>query len=470
MTETILDRGKFGFKPLYYTVHGGKLYHAATVREVLEASGRRAEVDPDGMLEYFTFQNYLSDRTLFKGVKLVPAGCRLHFPSDDPASVRFDRYWQPHFAEPEKELSGEEYQRRLLDKLSWATYCPHGRAGGVFLSGGIDSGCVAALVSDWNKCGGYLPPPTTFTVGFDESSSIGLEQGRDERANAERIAHHVQSEHYEIVLKGGDMRRCLPALIDIIEEPRLGQSYPNYFAMKLASKHCKTVLGGTGGDELFGGYPWRYWYTGHRQSYFLDWIRLAEARHVAHMLKVPIRDFYSRQGSMIRRAFPSHRCSSVEERLNACFNFEFSTFGGSLLVLDWKLANHFGVDVRYPFLDEDLVEFAMSLPARHKVDWTADPPTGKVLLRKVAEKLLPRGMAHQPKQGFTGPDGSWFKGEAVCWVNELVFGKGEVRMWDYLDRTTVRELVADHVQGRVNRRLLLWSLLCFEEWLRRWIR
>ena len=123
---------------------------------------------------------------------------------------------------------------------------------GSYLSGGIDSGSITAVAAS------ELPRMRTFTCGFDLSSASGLELAFDERAKAERMSRAFGTEQYEMVLKAGDMEHVMPRLVMHLEEPRIGQSYPNFYAAQLASKFVKVVLSGSGGDELFGGYPWRY--------------------------------------------------------------------------------------------------------------------------------------------------------------------------------------------------------------------
>jgi len=124
---------------------------------------------------------------------------------------------------------------------------------GAYLSGGMDSGSITALVAQ------SFPYLKTFICGFDLSSASGVELSFDERTKAEAMSARFKAEHYEMVLKAGDMERCLPKLAWHLEEPRVGQSYPNYYVAQLASKFVKVVLSGSGGDELFGGYPWRYY-------------------------------------------------------------------------------------------------------------------------------------------------------------------------------------------------------------------
>ena len=145
----------------------------------------------------------------------------------------------------------------------------------------MDSGSITAIASNhFQKANNHL---TTFTVGFDLSSASGLELGFDERARAEYMSGKFKTEHYEMVLKSGDMERCMPNFAYHLEEPRVGQSYPNYYAAKLASKFVKVVLSGAGGDEIFAGYPWRYYRASNNNTfddyidkYYRFWQRLVQ--------------------------------------------------------------------------------------------------------------------------------------------------------------------------------------------------
>lgn len=274
----LLARDRYGIKPLYYC-HQGATFAFASEQKALRASNLFGlALDKQALLEYFTFQNIFTDRTLISGVRLLPAG---HFAVIDcgrevPA-VELSQYWDFDFSEPDNPASEAEYREELgrLFRQAVNRQLVADVELGCYLSGGMDSGSITAVAAS------SFPFLKTFTCGFDLSSASGIELGFDERAKAEAMSYHFKTEHYEMVLKAGDMERCLPRLAYHLEEPRVGQSYPNFYAAQLASKFVKVVLSGAGGDELFGGYPWRYYravknqdFEDYVDKYYLFWQRL----------------------------------------------------------------------------------------------------------------------------------------------------------------------------------------------------
>jgi asparagine synthase (glutamine-hydrolysing) len=215
-----LARDRFGVKPLYYAEAGPLLLFGSEIKSLLAHDGLRAEISAPHLLEYFTFQNIFTDGTLFRGVRMLRAGHHVTIRAQHGAPVRPHSYWDWEFAEPEDPASPEEY-REELDRLFRQAVQRQLVADvpvGAHLSGGMDSGSITAVAAT------SLPYLNTFTVGFDMTSTRGLEVAADERVAAEAMSYAFKSEHYEVVLKAGDMERCLPDLTWHLEDPRVGQS------------------------------------------------------------------------------------------------------------------------------------------------------------------------------------------------------------------------------------------------------
>jgi asparagine synthase (glutamine-hydrolysing) len=274
--EVLLARDRYGIKPLYLSDVGGALLFGSEIKCFLAHPHFRPVLSMPHLLEYFTFQNIFSDGTLFSGVRLLPPGRTLTISVRD-GSRRERAYWDFDFAERPGTESDDEYAEELdrLFRQSVERQLVADVPVGAYLSGGMDSGSITAVAAQ------YLPYLSTFTGGFDLTTAAGLELGFDERLKAERMSYRFRTEHYETVLKAGDMERCLPALVWHLEDPRVGQSYPNYYISRLASKFVKVVLSGAGGDELFAGYPWRYYraivnddFEHYVDKYYAFWHRL----------------------------------------------------------------------------------------------------------------------------------------------------------------------------------------------------
>jgi asparagine synthase (glutamine-hydrolysing) len=495
--ELFLARDRYGIKPLYYTFINHHFLFASEQKAILTHPIVRREIDLEALLEYFTFQNIFTDKTLLKGIKLFPAGCWARLPlgtlNFDPSTLRFHRYWDFDFREAEHSASEEEYIEELdrLFRQAVKRQLVSDVEIGSYLSGGMDSGSITAIAAK------QFPYLKTFTCGFDLHSASGLELGFDEREKSELMSYFFKTEHYEMVLKAGDMERCLPELTDHLEEPRVGQSYPNYYAAKLAGKFVKVVLSGTGGDELFGGYPWRYYRTAVNGSfeeyidkYYRYWHRLLpnnELREVFSPIWNDVKHVWTRD--IFRDVFTKHAktLTRPEDYINHSLYFEAKTFLHGLLVLEDKLSMANSLESRVPFLDNKLVEFAMKVPVNLKLgnlsqvirmnenepglkvrDYFEKTRDGKLLLRKTMNRYIPADIANAVKQGFSGPDASWFRGESIDHVRSLFFD-GKAYIYDYMDRARVCELINEHLEGKRNRRLLVWSLLTFEWWIRRYL-
>ncbi len=488
-----LARDRYGIKPLYYTINNGNFLFGSEIKAIQAHSEFKAEIDKESMLEYFTFQNFFTDRTLHKDVQILPAGTYFQFSSNSQitslSQINPTQYWDYHFSEPDTYITHEEYVEEL-DRLIVQAVNRQLVADveiGSYLSGGMDSGTITALAAK------KLPFMHTFTVGFDLSSASGLELAYDERVKAEQMSYLFKTEHYEMVLKSGDMERCISDLVWHLEEPRVGQSYPNYYAAKLASRFGKVVLSGVGGDELFGGYPWRYYRGVHSNDfehyvdqYYSFWNRLIP-NNTLHKVFSPIWDdvksVWTR--NIMRDVFKVHSeyLTTPEDYVNHSLYFEAKTFLHGLLVVEDKLSMAHSLESRVPFLDNDLVDFAMKVSVHKKLSNLKNviqidqndlakrqqhfqkTKDGKALLREVMSRYIPDSVTQAEKQGFSAPDASWFKGDSLEYVKDVLMSNN-ARIYGYLDKKSVQGLVNEHLQGKVNRRLLIWSLLNVEEWLR----
>ncbi|MEO7728170.1 MAG: asparagine synthase (glutamine-hydrolyzing), partial [Burkholderiales bacterium] len=486
--KLFLARDRYGIKPLYYTVCGNKFLFGSEIKAIIANPAYRTKMDHEGLFEYFAFQNFFTERTLFKGVSLLPAGTHLTVHAAPKKVGLPQTYWDFSFEEPVSPLKDQEYIEEVdrLFQRAVSRQLVSDVDIGAYLSGGMDSGSVTALAAR------QLPYIKSFTCGFDLNSASGVELGYDERAPAEYMSYLFKTEHYEMVLKAGDMERVLPKLAWHLEEPRVGQSYPNYYAAQLASKFVKVVLSGAGGDELFGGYPWRYYravvnndFEHYVDKYYGFWQRLLP-NGSAEKVFAPISKKIGRVSTrdIFRDVFQQHAASLTrpEDYINHSLYFEAKTFLHGLLVVEDKLSMAHSLETRVPFLDNELVDFAMKIPSRLKLGNLAKvarlnenepgPKTkkyfnktkdGKLVLRKVMERYIPQVITEKEKQGFSAPDASWFKGESIDYVRRTLYSD-KARIYEFLDRKSVHALVNQHLKGKENRRLLIWSLLNVEKW------
>lgn len=486
----LLARDRYGIKPLYYAQQGNIFAFGSEQKAITAVPDFARKLDKQALLEYFTFQNIFTDRTLLQDVQLLPAGhhATLDLDAKTPELKRV-QYWDYRFREPDCAAREEEYLEELdrLFRQAVSRQLVSDVELGAYLSGGMDSGSITAIASQ------SFPNLKTFTCGFDLSSASGIELAFDERTKAEAMSARFKTEHYEMVLKAGDMERCLPQLAWHLEEPRVGQSYPNYYAAKLASRFVKVVLSGSGGDELFGGYPWRYYRAATSQNfehyidqYYLYWQRLADNRQLKQMF-APVRSevegVWTRD--IFRDVFATHDnvLDRPEDYINHSLYFEAKTFLHGLFVVEDKLSMAHGLESRVPFMDNDLVNFAMQCPVNLKLNNLTEvlrinenepgdkrgqffqkTNDGKQILRDMMSRYIPSDITKAEKQGFSSPDASWFKGESIDFVKRTLLNR-HARLYDVLDRQAVTSLVEEHLRGEQNRRLLIWSLLNVEAWL-----
>lgn len=459
--KLFLLRDRLGIKPLYYVQIGGLFACASEVKALLQLPTIKAELDSDALFEYLTFQNMISEQTLFRGIRLLPAGHVGEYAENETLTV--SRYWDytpgrnGFLSEPDVDDHLGVAIRRSVQRHLVADVPV-----GAYLSGGLDSAGICALASR------TTPRLLTFTAGFDMANVTGIEAVFDERPLAELVASEIGSEHYEMVVHHGDMGWALPRLIWHVEEPRMGMSYQNWYIARLASRFVKVTLSGIGGDELLGGYPWRY------SPFARDFGSLdetaAECHSRWHRLLPPERllpavHFERRSGldqdrprRLVRDTFePVAGMDPLEQILY----FEIKTFLHGLLVLEDKLTMAHSIESRVPLLDDDLVATSERIPARMKFDAT----TGKKLLRKQFAPILPDRVVSAKKQGFSPPDQNWYRDRNMPYIESMLLTD---RFHDrkIFSAHAVRTLLDEHRLGQANHRLAIWSLMCLEWWHR----
>jgi asparagine synthase (glutamine-hydrolysing) len=481
-SRLFLVRDRFGIKPLYLWRTEKRVAFASEIKAFLKHPAFTVRVNDVALREYFTFQNLFRAHTLFEGVEHLPPASILTVDRD---GERLETYWDYDFSKPvpatEEEsvanlerLMAKAVERQLVSDVPV----------GAYLSGGMDSGSIVALAAR------HVPRMQTFTAGFELSRVDGIEASFDERHAAELMAHSYKTEHYEQVMNAGDIRWSLPRVIWHLEDLRLGMSYPNYYIARLASKFVKVCLSGAGGDELFGGYPWRYYHVFRSldkrhflENYYRFWQRLTTGQDRKHLFRTGAEDdremfeaFSAVFGDGCGLAF-----GSPEEQISSSLYFECKTFLAGLLLVGDKLAMASGLEERFPFLDNALVDFAMRLPVGLKLadlqqmlDVDEDAVNKKLLaqdafgggkncLRQAMAHIVPRQIVERRKQGFSSPEASWYRGENADYVRDKLLFKN-LASGTYLNSDFIAKTVEEHMSRKANHRLLIWSLLSFEQW------
>lgn len=488
VNRLFLSRDRFGVKPLYYWFDGQKIVFGSEIKAILAHPDYQVKLDHDALNEYFTFQNLFSYNSLFKDITQLPPANTVEINSEIKF-LKHQSWWDYDFSEPDETMTFEDAKQeteRLFEqavKRQMISDVPVGS----YLSGGMDSGSIASIASNAND------ELTTFTCGFDMSSVTGFEANYDERRAAELMASIFGTEHYEQVIGAGAMVKILNKVVYHLEEPRVGMSYPNYYIARLASKFVKVCLQGTGGDELYGGYPWRYYRifdsvgrTSYFNQYFDFWQRLVleEEKQQLFIPKISKQIDLSRPRKVFERVFLFNdklKYDSPEDHIQNSLYFEIKTFLPGLLMVGDKLAMANGLEERFPFLDNDLVEFAQKIPIRHKLGnleneiKTLDEnipnkkkvyrefDDGKNVLRKAMINFMPEEILKRKKQGFSAPDENWYRKENAKFIREKLLDKNAF-IQEIIDQKYVQRILNEHNSGKTNHRLLIWSFLNMESW------
>jgi len=489
----VLARDRLGKKPLVYAGLPEGLAFASELGALLADPSVRREIDPEALDAYLRCQSIPSPRTIYTGVRKLPPAHALVW---EKGAARVEKYWSfrfgPKTAAPAPEI--RERIRDLLDesvRLRLESDVPLG----VLLSGGIDSTAVAALVAR------HLDRPVqTFSVGFEET-------GVSELPEARRMAARIGALHHEAVVKL-DVAEVLPLLARHYGEPFADKSaVPTYCVTRMAGRALKVVLSGDGGDEAFAGYPR---YLPSQMHLLTGWIPAAARRRLAEPAlrgALSLRSGRLR-GRLFRRwleamappaksllfpeFFPGYRLASlyherIRRAVDAAWDEEilrrWRGLPADLDDLDAALALDYGLylpetllakmdiasmanslEVRSPFLDHVLLEYAATIPGGLKVAGGI----GKAVLRDAVADLLPPEILHGPKRGFSAPVGAWLRGPLRTYAEDLLL-LGPRGLPEFFRPEAVRALWEAHQAGRKNHAMRLWTLLVFEVWFRTWM-
>jgi asparagine synthase (glutamine-hydrolysing) len=459
-----LARDRYGIKPLYYTLQNNSFLFASEIKSFFNFPTFRVKMNYQGLQEYMTFQNYISDNTLFDNVKVLPPGSYITINSDSKEISKPLKYWDFNFKNnnlfKDKKEYLEEFDRLFLQAIKRQLVSDVEI--GTYLSGGIDSGLITAKASN------ELSNLKTFTVGFfgNDSSETSI---YDERNKAELMSYLFKTEHYEYVLKPYDLQSKIQTLIWHIEEPRVGHSLPNYFAAKLAGKFVKVVLSGSGGDELFGGYPWRYLSAIHNNN-FAEYLK---DYYISQQRNIPVELFENLFQPIwneikhidIYQLF-ENKCknqSIIDDNINNSFYFDAQTFLHGILTVEDKLSMAHSLETRLPFLDNDLVEFAQSIPIDLKIkdfnrnNMDKNTLIGKSLLREAIKKHVPTEISNGIKQGFVPPK-SWSQIDKIPFINKMLKNKN-AKIYSFINYKIIQKYL-----DKKNNYSLIWSLLNLETW------
>lgn len=484
-------RDRFGAKPLYFSNQGGLWLFASEIKAILRYPGFKREINHDALIEYFTFQNLFRHHTMFKNIHMVPPANILSVDADH-GDWRRRSYWDYDFSRPHDSMDKVEAREEVSRLLVQATnrQLVSDVPVGAYLSGGMDSGSIVSIATR------SMPALSTFTCGWHLSNVEKSENNFDERLQAEMLADLLQTEHFEQVLGHSSSISVLPKLIYHLEDLRMGMSYGMYYIARLASRFVKVCLSGTGGDELFGGYPWRYFRANSCQGkqsflddYYRYWQRLVNDEErkdfFTPMVNGQVRDWDMRR--VLARVFtfnPNLNFETPENHVANSLYFEAKTFLHGLLIVGDRLSMAHGLEERFPFLDNDLVDFAQVIPPRLKLrdlhkwktqdenisgnkrqNYFAAHNDGKNILRDAMANFLPEKVLQRRKQGFSSPDESWYRGANLDYVEKLVLSRRSL-LHEFIEPEAIRRTLEQHKRGERNLRLRIWSLVSFEWWLK----
>lgn len=485
--KLVLARDRIGKKPLFYCWDGQRLVFGSEIKALWAAGGVYKDMDQEALADYFAFQYVPCPKTIYRHIRKLRPAHYLAVSSTGPSEVP---YWDIRFGEPQARSEAEWCEQFLAEyRIAVKSRLVSDVPLGAFLSGGVDSSSVVALMNE------SQPPVTTCSIGFTEESY-------DEAADARMFATSLSANHFEEIVQ--------PRAIDLVsklawhyDEPFADSSaIPTYYVSEVARRHVTVALSGDGGDENFAGYG-RY-----RDLMREERIRSAVPAALRRRVFGPLGDWCPKLGWAPRIFRPKStlqslsRASIVEGTFcssstcppgvrNRLFNAEFlRKLGGydslevllyhdrrsqtsdpleRLLYVDIKtylvddilvkvdrasMAN--SLEVRCPLLDHKLMEMIAQIPS----GWKLRHGRGKYIFKRALESVLPKNILYRSKKGFAVPVAEWFRGELKGFAYEALFGKRD----DVLNQRFLTRCWNQHQRGLRDWSALLWCVLMFRTW------
>lgn len=476
----IAARDRFGVKPLYWAQAGDTWIFASEIKAILATGLVRAERNDQAVAEYMVRQNTWGEETFFRSIQEFPKAAVWQVRAGKPP--RKHAYWRAVHGRGSAIGYEEavEHHRHLLRKAVHAQMMADVRVMS-YLSGGIDSSAITALAAQDRS------DVSAYACLFD-LTQVGEDRFVDEREFSRAAAQHLGLQLNELELSPLSLVDTLDATIRAIETPRMGMAYVNYLIAQRVARDGKVVLSGTGGDEYHGGYVGRYEYVERREPLpapgpqtlvqrllrklsprtapAADWTPRYEV-----LLNQPVKwpDFDAALSRDFLASVDKQRLEAVlAERLQqvrplgptaGVLALDSETYLHGLLVIEDKLAMANSLEARVPLLDNNLVDFTLTLP----VDYLYRGGVGKKLFRDSVAPLLPRVVTEKPKMGFGPPDASWYRHQLRPFIEERL-ASPELARANLFDPSFLRRKVDDHMAGRDNQVPLLWSALSLQSW------
>ena len=478
-----LARDRFGKKPLFVAEHHGSLLFASEIKALLAWPGLAPELDGDALWDYFEYRYVPAPRTLWRGVRKLMPGSWLRWHA---GTVQESRYWTPPDEQPWSESPAlADPVGRFLEELDRAVRMrmvsdvPFG----AFLSGGIDSSAVVALMSRHSRL-----PIKTFSVGFAESQYSELRY-------AKQIADRYATDHHELEISAHHLADHLPAMARFRDAPVAETAdVPIYLLSLEARKTVKMVLTGEGSDELLAGYP------KHRfERYAAAWQRAPRAlrRGVIEPLAQALPGRFWRVQTLVAAlgvesfearmarwfgALTQAQCAALLQLpprrvaadglpfvadpaaspLRRILHFDQTSWlPDNLLERGDRMTMAASIESRMPFMDHELAAYVSSLPDRYRLRGSVS----KWILRRAMKRVLPQAILERPKVGFRVPVDLWFRGHLRDYLRESLTGPSSMTRGYYRPQVLER-LLDEHDRGQVNHEKLLWCLLNLEIWQR----